>query len=263
MEIPTRVAHAYWDEHAFRGHRVFADLLGQMSTSGLLVLALSGVRLNPDECAFIDELFVAVTFADPRIWPLKVSRIVGAYGGFVPAFAAGYLSVDGASVGPGPCSASSRSLRQVFEAIRGDVDDTDAVAEALRDQLAEGARLPGFGVPFRPKDERFAAVHRCAMARGRDREQYWRLLESVVTVVRREKRLEPNLAIALAAVVLDMGFDTEVLDAVIASFFLPAFLANSIEAATEPAPALRVLPIDCVEYGGRPARNSPLFAGKR
>jgi hypothetical protein len=258
--IRTRVAHAYANEHAFRGFRIFADLLGRVSTGELVVLALTGKRMNAEECAFIDEIFVALAFADPRIWPLKVARIVGAYGRFLPAFAAGYLSLDieGECVGPGVCSGVAEYLKEVFRRVGGRVDDVDAVAEVVMEKLKpKGARLQGFGVPFRPQDERVEALRGRLAARGWERRPYWRLLDSIATVVRREKKIEPNIGVALAAIFLDLGFESHDLRALTLMTVLSTLLANAAEGASEPAACLRSLPTDCVEYVGRPARDSP------
>jgi hypothetical protein len=264
-EIRTRAARALWDEHLFRGHRVYADLLGRTSTTGLVALALTGERLSADDCAFVDEIFTAVAFADPRVWPLKISRIVASYGRFVPALVAGYLSIDidGECIGPGVCTMVSEQLREIFERVRGRVDDPDAVGEAVRERLARGAKIQGFGVPLRPHDERVAALRRCLVARGRDRGPYWRLFESMVPVLRREKKLEPNIGAALTAVLLDLGLDGQALRAVAMMSALSTFLANAVEGASEPAACLRVLPGDCIEYAGAPPRESPRARARR
>ncbi len=264
-EIATRVARAYWDEHGFCGHRVYADLLGRTSTSGLIVLALTGKRLSDEECAFVDEIFVAVTFADPRIWPLKAARIVGAYGRFVPAFAAGYLAndIDGVGIGPGVCTAVSRQLIELRQSVHDRVDDADAVDEALRRQWTPESRWPGFGVAFRAEDERALALRRCVLARGRNTGMYWRLFESMVPIVRRERKLEPNICSPLAAILLDMGFDPGTVGALAMISFIGTFLANAKEGAAEPAACLRELPVGSVEYVGRPARESPRAMARR
>ncbi len=231
--------------------------------SGLLVLAISGKRLSDEECAFVDEIIATFTFADPRIWPLKISRLVSSYGRFIPGLAAGYLSIDGASIGPGVCDAASRLLREVFDGVDGRVEDADSVARAARETVARTPRLAGFGVAFRPTDERVVALRRCVLARGRDRGPYWRVFEALVTAVRQERRLEPNIGAASAAALLDMGFEGDVLGALAETFSLPTFLANAIEAATEPAAMLRALPVERVDYVGVAPRESPRALAQR
>ncbi len=67
----------------------------------------------------------------------------------------------------------------------------------------------------------------------------------------------------LAAALLDLGFDAGVISTLMMAFMQFNFLANAVEAATEPAPVLRILPIDRVQYIGRPARASPCALAPR
>jgi hypothetical protein len=255
--VPTRVAHAYWKEHAFRGHRVFADLLGHTSLSGMLVLALGERLPTEDDCAFLDELAVISTFADPRIWPLKAARLVGSYGRFAPGLVAGYLAVDDADVGPAVCAPIARALRQIHEKAGRDAADAMPAIEAwVHETLASSQRILGFGVPFRTPDERMVALEERLVARGRAGRPHWVLLQRVATVVRRERGIEPNIASGLAAALLDMGFGPDVIGPLAMLLFEITFVANAMEAAVEPAPVMRELPIDRIEYVGRPARES-------
>ncbi len=262
-EIPTRVARAYWEDHAFQGQRIFRDLIGRVSMTGMLGLALTGRRLSEDDCAFIDDILVALTVADPRIWPLKIGRIVASYGRFIPGFTAGFLAIEGASVGPVPCAAAARALREVFDAVGGRVDDGVAVERALVEKVGPLPRLGGFGVPFRPIDERVVALTASARSRGRDKGPYWRLFEAMTVFVRRERTLEPNIDAAVAAALLDMGFKGKVLDAMAATLFLMTFVANAMEGSAQPAAALRALPLDRVDYVGRAPRESPRAIARR
>ncbi len=256
-EIATRVARAYWEDHAFQGQRIFRDLIGRVSMTGMLGLALTGRRLSEDDCAFIDDILVALTVADPRIWPLKIGRIVASYGRFIPGFTAGFLSIDGASVGPVPSAATARALRDVFDAVGGRVDDGAAVERALEEKVRPLPRIGGFGVPFRPVDERVVALSASARRRGRDTRPYWRLFEAMTVFVRRERKLEPNADAVVATALLDMGFEGKVLDAMAASLFLMTFVANAMEGSAQPAAALRALPLDRVDRPSVGPRESP------
>jgi hypothetical protein len=258
--IPTHVAHAGFDDHSFRGYRLFADLLGKTPTSAMIVLAITGRLLDAEECSLIDDLFVVSTVADPRIWPLKITRLVGAYGRLVPAFAAGHLSIDDAGIGPSTIGSFSRQLREIFDRVKGRVDDHAAIAGVVRELLAGDGRLTGFGVAFRSPDERVVAITGMLEARGRASGPYWQLVSSIASVVRAERRIEPNMAAAAAAALLDLGFEPEVIGPLAIAMFSVPFVANATEAAAEPAASLRVLPVDRVEYVGRAARESPRAA---
>jgi len=255
--ISTKVAYAYWDEHAFCGYRLFADLLGHISAPGLLLLSLTGRRPSAEECALVDDIITIVTMADPRIWPLKICRIIGAYGRFLPAFAAGYLSVDGADIGPSVCGPLAERLRELYEGVGGRVDDVSAVEDCVRKLLATTPRLPGFGVPFRSPDERLVALRGRVKAHGRHERPFWRLLECMTAVIRREKNVEPNVGAGLVAVLLDLGFEPNKITPLVAMFMQMTFIANAMEGAAEPAASLRALPLDRIDYVGREGRESP------
>lgn len=261
--LRTNVAHAGFDDHAFCGHRVFEQLAGRTSTAGIFALALTGRRLSQEDCAVIDDLIVCATMADPRIWPLKVARILGSYGGSLPGLAAGHLAMDGAIVGPSATGAAARQLLALRRQADGRVDDLDAVQRALQLLREHTPRPVGFGVPFRPRDERLEALRRCMVARQRQHGPYWTLLESVIAISRRgAKKFEPNYMSAIAAVGLDLGFEPELVATLGVIVVSPCFHANVREATREPAAALRKLPESAVEYMGVARRTSPRAAGR-
>ncbi len=73
--IKTHVAWAGWDEHQYRGHRVFAELAGSTSLSGLISIAVSGRRLSPDDERVLDDLAVCLAVAEPRILATQDSAL--------------------------------------------------------------------------------------------------------------------------------------------------------------------------------------------
>jgi hypothetical protein len=78
--LPTRVAHAEWGVNRYFGFPV-PDLLGDETLTGLVALAVGARRLPAAEREVLDDIAVAMTLADPRIWPLKMTRLVASYGG--------------------------------------------------------------------------------------------------------------------------------------------------------------------------------------
>ncbi len=262
--IRTRVAHAGFEEHEFCGRRVFAELAGATSTTGMLALALSGRKLSAGQCALLDDVVACGAMADPRIWPLKITRILGAYGRLIPAFAGGYLAMEEAAVGAATVEKAAAQLVELREAVRGRVDDLEAVAVALRELRTRTPQLSGFGVPFRPRDERLEALRRCAPNHAGQLGAHWTLLESLIHVLRNgSSRLEPNVGSAIAAIGLDLGFEGQALSALAAVVVEPCFYANAREAAHEPAATLRELPPSAIAYVGRAPRTSPRAAKAR
>lgn len=253
--IPTRLAHAEHSDNWFRGYSVSHELAGVETWLGIVALGITGRRLDPDERGLLDDLGVALTVADPRIWPLKLTRLVSAYGSTLTGLAAGALSLDDALIGHWTTGAAARFLRQVRSATLGP-NDGPAIEAACRARLASPERLIGFGVPFRPIDERVVLLTRSIVARGRDQLEYWKLFQAVADAVFKLKGLRPNMTMAAAAACLDLGFDDRQTATIISLLGMSDFLANAAESAAEPAPALKALPHASIRYVGPPPRDS-------
>ncbi|MFH1807620.1 MAG: hypothetical protein ABIJ09_02655 [Pseudomonadota bacterium] len=255
--VRTRIARAGWDEHSYYGHRVFADLAGRESVASLLALSAVGRRLPLEDARVLDDIMTVWTVADPRIWPLKLTRLVASYGGLVQGIAAGYLSLDNPFIGVLHVSAgAARFLLDVQQRVQvsSDASDLDAAVQAA---LAANPRPQGFGVPFRDLDERVPALRRCLIARGRHERTWWRLFEQVWPLVQQQRGLPPNIAGAYAAACLDLGLSPDELSTLALGVSIHVFLAHAAEGAAQQHPVLQRLPAGSVRYAGTARRLSP------
>jgi hypothetical protein len=252
--LPTHVAHAERGVNRFFGFPV-PDLLGAETMTGLVALSVGARRLGPAERAVLDDIAVAMTLADPRIWPLKMARLVASYGGCLPGVAAGLLALQDARIGHFTVGAAAKLLITLCE----EAPDltTDAMMGPLDRRLRAGERLTGFGVPFRPYDERLVLVRRRIQEHGRDQMRYWRTMEAAIGAVRELRRLEPNVGIALAAACLDLGLTPHQISIVCVAVCQTEFLSNAFEGAEQRHAVLRRLPDDAIEYAGEAPRVSP------
>jgi hypothetical protein len=255
--VPTRSAHWGWEEHRYFGHKVFEELTGRESFMGLTALSVLGRRLPPEDCAVLEDAAGALTMADPRIWPLKLTRVVASYGGTVAAAAAGLLVEEGAQIGPWACGRAAEALATMHAAIDGQEGDAGRVRSVLEGYLESHAFVWGFGTPFRPRDERLVAFRRCMVERGRHTRPHYRTMEAVATAVRELRRAEPNIVFALAAVCLDMGLEVAEIGPVATTLMQHMFFAAAVEGARQAPAVLRELPEEYVAYAGREARTSP------
>lgn len=253
--IPTRLAHAEHGDNRFRGYSVSHELAGAETWLGIVALGIGGRRLNEAERGLLDDLGVALTVADPRIWPLKLTRLVSAYGSTLTGLAAGALSLDEALIGHWTTAAAAHFLQQVRQATHG-VDDVAGIEAACRTRLASPERLIGFGVPFRAVDERVVLLSKSIAARGRDQLQYWKLFQSVADAVFKFKGLRPNMTMAAAAACLDLGFDAAQTATIVSLLGMSDFLANAAESAAQKSPLLQALDLPSIRYVGPPPRDS-------
>ncbi len=256
LDEPTRTAHWGWNEHRYFGHRVFEDLTGRESLAGLVGLSILGRRLTADEAGMLDDAAVVNTLADPRIWPLKLTRTIASYGRIMPALAAGVLMLDGGRVGPYTGCEAAKVLHRFHAELSGSLEPerVQAVVDAY---LSENRFVWGFGTPYRKKDERLVAFRPCVERRGRHLLPYWKTMEAVAEVVRATRHEEPNIGIAVAAVTLDMGLDPEANGTLSLAIMHHMFIAQAIEGAKPDHAALRELPSEYVSYRGRAPRVSP------
>jgi hypothetical protein len=254
--LPTRVSRADWEEHDYFGWKLFADLGGKETLAGMLALAATGTRLDPDDRAVIDDVASINAAADPRIWPLKVVRVASAYGRILPAAAVGTLFFESDTVG----SMLGSKLAAVLVAIRADLGEDfgdDALEARVRRQLSGRERLPGFGVPFRPHDERLVALESILRARGRDRLPHYRIFRKLADVMREQRGIEPNALGGIAAALLDAKVPADRVGVLLYALVQYPQLANAVEGAAQAPELLRKLPEECIEYRGPSPRVSP------
>jgi len=252
---PTRSAHWGWDEHRYFGYRVFAELTGQETLAGLTALSVLGRRLEPEDRAVIDDAACALTLADPRIWPLKLTRVVAAYGSTLPAAAAGLLVMEDARIGPWTTANAAELLIEFRSALGERTADPASVRELVLAHLDSHRFIWGFGTPFRDRDERLVAFRACLRRRERDGRPYVRLMDAVVEVVRSVRHVEPNIGLGVAAAFLDMGFTPHQVGSLSAALMQHIFLAHAVEGSRNGA-TLRELPQTYVKYAGRAPRAS-------
>ncbi len=243
-EIRTRVAHLGFPEHRFRGKAVFGELAGKVSYAALIARAVGGPELDREDVALLDVLAGVTTVADARVWPLKLTRVAASYGGMLAGFAAGQLPLEGERIGP-PITVHAANL--LVEA---------ASSSDLVGLIASKKRLVGYGIPFRPYDERFVALREFVYAHGRAQRPYWRVQEALSAVVRSERGLPPNIGIGTAALLLDMGFTPYESAAVVHFVNQHVFVGHAVEGAQLRSAALREFPLSNVRYVGKSPRRT-------
>jgi len=261
--IVTRVGFAEHGENHFCGHAVRVSLAGKAGWASLLSLAVGGRVLDAADAAVLEDAAVCTLAADPRIWPLKVTRLVSSYGGTLAGFCAGHLVLEGAIMGSWPTGLAASFLVEVAASLGDRASDPGTISRFVDEQLAAGRKLPGFGVPFRPVDERLIALGECLRDRGRDGGPYWSLAMRLDAAMAEKKNVHGNQSLALAAVFLDLGFSPAQVPVLTTALLDLCFYANAVEEAELRSESLQHLPDSCVRYIGRAPRTSPRAEAKR
>lgn len=258
--ITTSVAWVAGDDYFYFGHHVPGELAGNESLAGLLALAASGRSLPPDKCQVLDDIATTLTVADPRIWPLKIARLVSSYGGTMPAIAAATLWMEDGPVGFFRCGALAQMLMEWrAEAARSAPDDPSRALDGVLSSLyaAPKPAPPGFRVPLRAKDERTAVLRQCLHRRGRHELPWWAFYERATGILAGLRGLEPHVAVGVAAACLDLDLTPAEIAPLAQSLVHHTFVANAVEGARQAPRQLHHLPETSVRYAGPPPRTSP------
>jgi len=251
--IRTGVGRAGAGDYDQFGLRVYRDLVGHTSYLGLIAFGLTGHRLTREQEALLDDLVVSSHVSEPRVFPIKLTWIVGSLGRAMPAYSVGTIVLDSDILGGRVGEDAARSLVD----LAGSVEGTEHEEEAIRDFIAANKHLYGFGVPFRVEDERVVAFRRALAQRAHTPGRYWQLAERFWRIVRETRKVEVNIIGVTAALCLDFGFTPAQVAPMAVTLLQPTFLMNATEAAAQAPACLRRLPDDCVRYEGPPPRRSP------
>jgi hypothetical protein len=254
--IRTRVAHAEHGDNQYCGYSVLRDLAGKISTSSAIALAAGMRSITEEDARVLDDVLVCSLAADPRIWPLKVSRLLASYGGTAIAYGGAHLSLEGAKVSPWPTGECGELLVELARQL-GDAPTAEAVERVVDARLEEKRIFPGFGVVFRDADERMVALEACLEQRHRTSRKYWRIMRLVEQALLRHKKLHANAGAGVAAACLDVGMTPRQAAIFATACASVCFLANAVEGAEQKPSQLRRLPDEALRYDGPGPRPSP------
>jgi hypothetical protein len=253
----TRVGHVGPDHHRFRGFEVGGELVGHESYWSVSSLAMGGPRIDAAASRLLDDLATSLVGPDPRIWPWKLCRLLSAYGRFSVGMAGPLIMMSSGRVGPAALASVARFFDELARELGPELADDAALTRALERRLELFARPPGFGTPFREKDERNAPIVALAEAHGRDKGRHFSLVLRAAPIVLSKTSLPLNAAALVSGICLDLGFTPEQLDVLGILLLVPNTVANAFEGAREAPAVLQRLPAEFVRYVGQAARKSP------
>ena len=199
-EPVSRIGQAYPDRVEVRGRDLTGDLMGRLSFTEYFHLLLTGREPTDDQRFFLDLLLVAI--AEHGMMPTNVTArmtLAADPGSLQGAVAAGILGA-----GPVVLGTSEECARLLEEAVASGREPLE-IAREIHDA---GGRMPGFGHPVhRPLDPRAERILELADERGVSgpHVQLARSLRDAVAEVW-GKPLPMNVAMPIAAVLLDFGF---------------------------------------------------------
>jgi len=224
----THISRAYPDRVEVRGRDLAGELMGRLSFTEYFHLLLTGREPTDDQRFFLDLLLVAI--AEHGLMPSNVAArmtLAADPGSLQGAVAAGILGA-----GPVVLGASEECARLLEEA-RASGEEPTAIARRIH---AAGGKLPGFGHPLhRPVDPRAERILELADSRGVSgpHVELARALREAVAEVW-GKPLPMNVAMPIAAVMLDLDFPSAAVKAVPILARTASLLAHLAEERDDP-----------------------------
>lgn len=219
----SRISRVEPDRVEVRGRDLTRDLMGSLTFTEYFHLLLTGREPTDEERYFLDVLLIAI--AEHGLMPSNVAArmtLAADPGSLHGAVAAGILGA-----GPVLLGTSEACAHLLADAVRSGEDPAEVVA-----RLGEaGEKVPGFGHPVhRPLDPRAERIFELSDARGVSgtHVDYARQLRDELAP------LPLNVAMAIAAVLLDLGFDAAVVKAVPILARTAGLLAHLAEEREQP-----------------------------
>jgi len=231
----SRISRAYPDRVEVRGRDLTGDLMGRLSFTEYFHLLLTGREPTEDQRFFLDLLLVAI--AEHGMMPTNIAArmtLAADPESLRGAVAAGILGCGPVILGTSePCA---RLLEDAQEKVAFGNTSAAVAREIARGIHTSGERVPGFGHPVhRPVDPRAERILELADVRGVSGPHVLlaRCLRDSVTDVW-GKPLTMNVAMPIAAVMLDLGFPSSAAKAVPILARTAGLLAHLVEEQQHP-----------------------------
>ena len=231
----THISQAYPDRVEVRGRDLCGDLMGSLTFTEYFHLLLTGREPTESQRFFLDVLLVSI--AEHGMMPTNVAArmtLAADPGSLQGAVAAGILGCG--PVVLGTSESCARLLEEAQEKVAAG-ETPEAVADGItRTIRASGEKVPGFGHPVhRPVDPRAERILELADDRGVSGPHVLlaRCLRDSVAQTW-ERPLPMNVAMPIAAVMLDLGFAPDMVKAVPILARTAGLLAHLAEERDQP-----------------------------
>jgi citrate synthase len=246
----SRISQAYPDRVEVRGRDLAGDLMGRLTFTEYFHLLLTGDEPSDDRRFFLDLLLVAI--AEHGMMPTNVAArmtLAADPGSLQGAVAAGILGAG--PVVLGTSEACARLLEDAQEDVSSGREPAAATEDVARRLHAAGEKVPGFGHPVHsPVDPRAERILELADERGVSG-AHVALARALRDAVETEwgKPLTMNVAMPIAAVLLDLDFPSAAVKAVPILARTAGLLAHLVEEQERPLGfALAAGAEEAVEY---------------
>jgi citrate synthase len=240
-----------------RGYDI-GDLMGRVSFGGAVHLILTGELPDAATAKLIDAVLVSSIDHGATPPSTLAARTVASTGGALgQAVAAGILCINRSH--GGAIEECARQLGRIVARHEETGEPMDRAARSVLDELkAAGERMSGFGHRVHTDDPRTARLFELAEAaasgNGRAAGRHVAAARAVEAAFRRSgKPLPINVDGAIAAILADVGFAPQGMNAFFMIARVPGLVAHALEEQSREKPMRQIDPTDHA-YDGPAAR---------
>jgi len=237
-----------------KGYRI-DELMGKITFAQGVFLTIKGELPNEKEAKMIDAMLVSSI--DHGVTPpscLAARTIASAGAPLSAALAGGVLAISKHHGG-----AIEDSMKMIQEAVRRKKEMSkkpeEMAALLLKEYKEKNKRLPGFGHRIHTKDPRTIKLFQIAAEVGIAGE-YVEMAKTIEDAIEQTsgKRLPINVDGAIATLLCEMNFPSELANAFFIMARIPGLVAHVHEEMTKMKPMRHINPKDH-QYDGTPERN--------
>jgi hypothetical protein len=252
----TRAGHIQYGRNRFCGADVFDTLEARMrSPTDLLILSFGGRPLDDEDREVLRCVSLAVASPDPRVWPLKLTRVLASRGNLFAAFYGAQLANFTDIIGPNAATSCAGAIAAIAARV-DDPTDARALDVAIAAFLEPKPIVGGFGVPFRDEDERLVELERLLADHPITRRPWWLIVRALGRAIGERSNIRPNVVSALCAIFLDLGIAPHRAGLLLGVMMTHTYAAHAVEACDQDGPLLREIDVEHVDYRGHAPRRS-------
>lgn len=252
----TKICDVGPNKVLIRGYPV-QELIGNLSYAEVLYLILKG-ELPDEKTAKVFEatLLTVIDHGFLNAATPTARFVVSGNPSIIAGIAAGILSI-GFWTG-GAQQYTAEFINEAYNLMKKENLTMEETAKKVVEKyLKEKKRIPGFGHPLHNPDPRAEQLYRVAEKYGKVGEKL-KLYKAIHAefVKQTGKNIPINCDGMMGAILTELGFDPEIMNALAAVCMLPGIIAHAYEELKEGTP-VRILPGIITTYIGKPERHLP------
>ncbi len=210
-EATSGISQAYPDRVEVRGRDLTTEVMGELSFTEYFHLLLTGREPSEEQRYFLDLLLVAI--AEHGMMPTNVAArmtLAAEPRSLQGAVAAGILGAGPVLLGTSEACAQLLAEAQVR--VEGGSDPGAVAMAIVAEHRDSGRRMPGFGHPVhKPTDPRAERILELAAEKevAGPHVALTHAFRDAINADRGDRPLTLNISMPMAAVMLDLGFDSD------------------------------------------------------